>query len=355
MSPIIVGVSTSVTAFVGKARRGPLTKPVHLASFTEYDALFGGLQASSEMGYAIQQFFLNGGRDAWIVRLGKDTSKWMQALDRVDLFNLLCLPGVTDPAVLANAVAYCKQRRAFLILDAPQGKTPGAMANVISSGTLPNTENGAVYYPWITIADPLNQNRPRACAPSGAVAGVYARTDSTHGVWKAPAGGEANLVGLQGVAHTLTDSENDLLNSLGVNCIRILPTGSIVVWGARTLQGGDQQGSEWKYVSVRRYAVFLEESIQRGTQWALFEPNAEPLWANIRRSVEDFMHNLFRQGALQGTRPEDAYFVRCDQATMTQADIDRSIVIILVGFAPIKPSEFTIIRIQQQAMPIARK
>src|SRR5450756_2087989 len=117
MSPIIVGVSTSVTAFVGKARRGPLTKPVHLASFTEYDALFGGLQASSEMGYAIQQFFLNGGRDAWIVRLGKDTSKWMQALDRVDLFNLLCLPGVTDPAVLANAVAYCKQRRAFLTVS----------------------------------------------------------------------------------------------------------------------------------------------------------------------------------------------------------------------------------------------
>jgi uncharacterized protein len=182
---------------------------------------------------------------------------------------------------------------------------------------------------------------------------VYARTDSTHGVWKAPAGGEANLVGLQGVAHTLTDSENDLLNSLGVNCIRILPTGSIVVWDARTLQSGDQQGSEWKYVSLRRLAIFIEKSIDDGTRWVVFEPNAEPLWANIRRSVEDFMFNLFRQGALQGTRPEDAYFVRCDRETMTQNDIDRGMVIILVGFAPIKPSEYTIIRIQQQAMSIA--
>jgi hypothetical protein len=147
----------------------------------------------------------------------------------------------------------------------------------------------------------------------------------------------------------LTDDENGQLNQLGINCLRTFPVAGSVVWGARTLRGADQLADEYKYVSVRRTALFIEESLYRGTQWVVFEPNDEPLWAQIRLNIGAFMHNLFRQGAFQGTTPQDAYFVKCDKETTTQNDIDRGIVNILVGFAPLKPAEFVVIKIQQIA------
>lgn len=181
------------------------------------------------------------------------------------------------------------------------------------------------------------------------MAGLYARTDSTRGVWKAPAGTETALINVQALDYTATDMQNGMINQLGINCLRDFPIYGNVCWGARTLDGADQRSSEWKYIPVRRIALFLEESLYRGTKWVVFEPNDEPLWAQIRLNVGTFMHNLFRQGAFQGTSPKDAYFVKCDSETTTQADIDLGIVNILVGFAPLKPAEFVVIKISQIA------
>ena len=272
------------------------------------------------------------------------------ALEAVDLFNLLCLPGVTDSGILMDAASYCQERRAFLIADAPPDKEkPDEMVQAISGTALPKTDYGAVYYPWIRIADPLKGGQLRTAPPSGTIAGLYARIDSARGVWKAPAGTEATLVGAQEMEYKLTDLENGTLNPLGVNCLRVFPVFGAIAWGARTLRGADQITSEYKYIPVRRLALYLEESLYRGSKWIVFEPNDEPLWAQIRLNFGAFMHDLFRQGAFQGTTPRDAYFVKCDKETTTQADINLGIVNILVGFAPLKPAEFVVIKIQQMA------
>jgi phage tail sheath protein FI len=201
----------------------------------------------------------------------------------------------------------------------------------------------------VVQADPLRDRQNDVFVPCGIIAGVMARTDVQRGVWKAPAGQDAALNGIQGLQVNLTDDENGLLNPLGINCLRSFPIIGRVVWGARTLRGADQLADEYKYVPVRRTALFIEESLYRGTQWVVFEPNDEPLWAQIRLNVGAFMQNLFRQGAFQGKTPREAYFVKCDKETTTQNDINLGIVNILVGFAPLKPAEFVIIKIQQIA------
>jgi phage tail sheath protein FI len=184
---------------------------------------------------------------------------------------------------------------------------------------------------------------------SGAVAGTWARTDTQRGVWKAPAGLEASLVGVPSFSVPLTDDENGELNPLGINCLRSFPVYGRVVWGARTLRGADQLADEYKYVPVRRTALFIEESLYRGLKWVVFEPNDEPLWSLIRQNVTAFMQDLFRQGAFQGSTPQQAYLVKCDSETTTSLDQQRGVVNIVVGFAPLKPAEFVIIRIQQLA------
>lgn len=291
------------------------------------------------------------------------------ALDKVDLFNILCIPDATrsqasnpsalDPTVDPNsifgaAMTFCKQKRAFLLVDSPPNVADvSSGVDWISSGLTVHDLNGAAYFPRLKLADPLNNYQLRQFAPCGVVAGLYARTDVARGVWKAPAGTEAKLSGVQGLAYTLTDGENGVLNPLGLNCFRTFPVYGTVSWGARTLVGSDAEASEWKYVPVRRLALFLEESLYRGTQWVVFEPNDEPLWAQIRLNLGAFMHNLFRQGAFQGTTPKEAYFVKCDKETTTQNDINLGIVNIVVGFAPLKPAEFVIIKLQQMAGQIA--
>lgn len=277
-------------------------------------------------------------------------------LDRVDLFNLLCVPGETNTPQIANYQTFCRERRAFLIVDAehddpPHTATladlekaqPVGLANITGADSI----NSAFYFPWISAPDPLQQNRPIDMPPCGFVAGIYARTDVARGVWKTPAGTEASLTGISGLLTTLTDAQNGVLNQKGVDCIRTFPVYGSVVWGGRTLQGADQIGSEWKYVAVRRMALFIEESLYRGTKWVVFEPNDEPLWAAIRLNVGAFMQGLFRQHAFQGSTPQDAYFVKCDNETTTQNDINLGVVNILVGFAPLKPAEFVVIQIQQ--------
>jgi len=479
----IVGVATSITAFIGRALRGPVNEPIRIQSFADFERVFGGLWIDSTMSYALQQYFLNGGTDALIVRIHNGASKatlslpagagtltleassegeWgkylqatvdydtadpndsnlfnliieevdpvtkeiraaetfrnisvdanasrfitkvleqesalvrvqgtvpkarpdhtanpvtssggddgaelttteykgdeasktgIYALEKADLFNLLCIPPFTrivdvDSDTWSKALAYCKKRRAMLIVDPPLTWNAVSDATTGVDNLNLRDENAILYFPRIKMADPLRENCLEEFAPCGAVAGVYARTDAQRGVWKAPAGLEATLTGVQGLTVKLTDGENGQLNPLGVNCLRTFPITGNVVWGARTLEGADRLASEWKYIPVRRLALFIEESLYRGTQWVVFEPNDEPLWAQIRLNVGAFMHNLFRQGAFQGRTPREAYFVKCDKETTTQNDINLGIVNILVGFAPLKPAEFVIIKIQQMA------
>jgi phage tail sheath protein FI len=284
---------------------------------------------------------------------GQANKKGIYALEDADLFNLLCIPpykdGDVEPELVDPAAAYCEFRRAMLLVDPPTGwiDVASAKAGVATVGT--SSKNAALFFPRLKQPNPLRGNQVEDFAPCGAVAGVFARTDTTRGVWKAPAGLEATLVGVPELSVPLTDAENGELNPLGINCLRTMPAAGRIVWGSRTLQGDDRLASEWKYVPVRRTALFIEESLYRGTQWVVFEPNDEPLWAQIRLNVGAFMQNLFRQGAFQGKTPAEAYFVKCDKETTTQSDIDLGIVNVLVGFAPLKPAEFVVIKLQQIA------
>jgi hypothetical protein len=290
--------------------------------------------------------------------------KGLYALEQADLFNLLCIPPYADaagvpnanvePALVAEAAAYCERRRAMLLVDPPSGWTSKTTARTEFTDTAADkvgtrSRNAALFFPRLKQPNPLKEDRVEEFVPCGAIAGVLARTDTQRGVWKAAAGLDATLVGVPQLSVMLTDAENGELNQLGVNCLRAFPLAGRVVWGARTLRGADQLADEYKYVPIRRLALYIEESLYRGTQWVVFEPNDEPLWAQIRLNVGAFMHNLFRQGAFQGRTPRDAYFVKCDGETTTQNDRNLGIVNVVVGFAPLKPAEFVIIKIQQIA------
>jgi phage tail sheath protein FI len=285
----------------------------------------------------------------------EDAKKGLYALEEADLFNLLCLPpylesGDVDTSLISTAATYCEKRRAMLLVDARSDWTDKDKAKAgMVQGVGTTSRNAALFFPRLKQPDPLEDNQVKTFVPCGTVAGVFARTDTQRGVWKAPAGLEATLRGVPELSVPLTDDENGELNPLGINCLRAMPPAGRVVWGSRTLQGDDRLASEWKYIPVRRLALFIEESLYRGTQWVVFEPNDEPLWAQIRLNVGAFMHNLFRQGAFQGRTPREAYFVKCDKETTTQNDINLGIVNIVVGFAPLKPAEFVIIKIQQIA------
>lgn len=486
-SRTVTGVATSVTAFVGRALRGPVDTAVPISSFADFVRAFGPLWRESGLGYSVRDFYLNGGGPAWVVRVAKDATAariaigdltlaangpggWansltaavahpnaadaadvaqaqgladasalfsltltlgdevetfanvtvsdgprrldtvltasrlarvqgtlpaarpaaspadapyavttdgtdgvapdaasyvptgtaragLRALETVDLVNLIVIPpvaptGQVPDGVWVDALALAVKKRAFLILDPPPDRTLDDVADWSTSGAgLSGTDgrNAAVYFPRLRASDPLRGGAVGTFAASGALAGLYARTDATRGVWKAPAGIEAGLVGALGPSEVLTDAENGRLNPRGVNVIRSFAGAGTVSWGARTLRGSDQLSDDYKYIPVRRLALFLEESLYRGTQWVVFEPNDEPLWSQIRMSVGAFMQDQFRKGAFQGASPKDAYFVRCSSETTTQYDIDRGVVNIEVGFAPLKPAEFVLISIQQKS------
>ena len=510
----IMGVATSITAFIGRALRGQVDEPKTINSFGDFERTFGGLWVESKLGYAVRDFYLNGGAQAVIVRLyhptvensiatleldagglvleaahqgawgnhlrarvdddvsedvaesytddgyeidvadlfnltvcdtktgsieqfrnvtikesprkvdlvltnesqlmrvdtmpatvptahgdpaaGNDIwkedylstkvadsskasdgteleendftgdeagKKGLYALENADIFNTLCIPpyksddGISydvDPTLIAAAAAYCEKRRAMLLVDSPSDwKDKSTAYDKFNDsdqdyvGT--RSKNAALFFPRLKQPNPLRDNQMEEFAPCGAVAGIFARTDTQRGVWKAPAGLDATLVGVPQLSVPLTDAENGELNPLGINCLRAMPAAGRVVWGSRTLQGDDRLASEWKYIPIRRLALYIEESLYRATKWVVFEPNDEPLWSHIRLNIGAFMHTLFRQGAFQGTTPKAAYFVKCDKETTTQDDINRGIVNIVVGFAPLKPAEFVIIKIQQIA------
>ena len=294
--------------------------------------------------------------------LGSELHKTgFHGLDDVDLFNIMCVPpdardGDTDPPVYDGALKYCVARRAMLIVDPPAAwknrilliNNPAARLTADVNLTGPAARNAFLYYPRLQMSDPELGGAQDIFPACGVVAGVFARTDAQSGVWTAPAGINASL-GAATPEVPLTDKENGALNPVAINCLRAFPIVGSVVWGARTLRGADLLADEYKYLPVRRTALFLEESLYRGTQWVVFQPNDEPLWALIRLNVGAFMNDLFRKGAFQGTKAQDAYFVRCDSTTTTQNDIDRGVVNIIVGFAPLKPAEFVIVQLQQIA------
>jgi len=296
-----------------------------------------------------------------------DNGRGMYALARAGRFNLLVIPPVAPaadqdaarvltPVARGRAVSFARDHRALFLVDpdpdwgAPSDIAPTGLPAYLSSMTTEVKRNAALYFPYLRVRDPLHDDAVMECPPTGAVAGVMARIDAQRGVWKAPAGVDAALAGVLELTAELTDNENAVLNRVGVNCLRAFADAGHVVWGTRTLAGDDDVADEWKYVSVRRTALFVEQSLDRGTQWAVFEPNDEPLWAQIRLAVGAFMRDLFGKGAFQGTTPQEAFVVKCDAETTTQDDIDNGVVNILVGFAPLMPAEFVMVRIQQLAL-----
>lgn len=383
----ISGVATSICAFVGRTRRGPLATdgPVAVHSFGEFERVFGGLNPDLAMGQVVWDFFHNGGGHAVILRLchadmtpsdedreeagpalndadylgDTELGTGLHALRRIDLFNLLCIPpdlpqGDTATAVYQAALQLCVERRAMLLVDPPVawadvsdivgGHVDGVAALGLTGSA---ARNAALYFPRLLQRVAGSTEPPTSCVPCGAVAGVIARTDSNRGVWKAPAGLDATLNGIDSLVTQLSDHENGFLNPLGINALRKFPVHENVIWGARTLRGDDASADEYKYLPVRRLALHIEESVSRGIAWAAFAPNDEVLWAQLRLNVSAFMQSLFRQGAFQGVNARDAWFVKCDTETHTRADLDQGRCNVLIGFAPLKPAEFVVLRISQ--------
>ena len=265
------------------------------------------------------------------------------SLENIDEISIVAVPGRTEPGVQNALINHCTYMRyRFAVLDS---EPKALMDKVQTQRQQYDTTYGALYYPWLVIRDPFGRpGEVLNIPPSGHVAGIYARTDVQRGVHKAPA--NEVVLGILDLEKRLTKGEQDILNPKHINCLRDFRelNRGLRVWGARTLSSDP----EWKYVNVRRLFLFIEKSIERGSQFAVFEPNSEPLWATINRSVSNFLTAVWKSGALEGVKPEEAFFVKVDRTTMTQNDIDNGRLIILVGIAPVKPAEFVIFRISQK-------
>lgn len=356
----IPAASTSVAAFVGYHPSGPVDTPVLLSSFADFVRQFGVLSFSRfnpgpQLSHVVSQFFKNGGKSCYAVRVSDHPSTGVignraaktgiYALERVSSFNLLATPGVADASLVAAVARYCQERQAFAILDVPASAETATQVAAYVTSIRSWTDHVALYFPWLLLPNPVSGGKPIAVPPSGTVAGIIAATDASHGVWKSPAGVDAEVQGATGLVSTLTAAEEANVSALGVNCLRAIPQGGPVVWGARTMAGSNASDPAYKYVPVRRTALFIESSLRAGLQWVAFEPNTAPTWAKIRLATSNFMQQLFVAGAFQGTRPNNAYFVKCDSTTISQQDISQGILNVMVGFAPLKPAEFVVIQI----------
>lgn len=358
----ITAVGTSTAAFLGYAANpeAALRVPTAITSFTEFKRIFAGDEAAADGGSilanAVAGFFANGGSNCYVVNLGSPegpvTPDDLLLLDAIDGISLVAAPGCSDAASHEALIGDCERRGdRFAILDTPAAIDPidrfqrqSRIGEDSGTGGLRPRSSArglaAVYTPWIVIHDALSGAQTTQ-PPSGHVTGVYARTDAQRGVHKAPA--NTSLVGALGLTRSISSVEQDGLNPLGINCIRSFPDG-IKVWGARTLADST---SEWRYVPVRRLVTMIARSVELGTRWVVFEPNDETLWKALRRDLGAFLHMLWRNGALAGAKPEEAYFVRCDATTMTQDDIADGRVVALIGIAPTRPAEFVILRLVQ--------
>lgn len=319
-----------------------VTRPKVTPTGTLY--LVGDNAAPTDQVVSIQA-----GSDGDLVNSDQPFIAALPLLDTIDDVSLIAIPGIGSEAIVGAGMNYCANRSlsdCFFIGDMRQDNDTVAEAEIFAAAVSPKNSYGAVYTPWVKMLDPTGVSpEPILVPPSGFVAGLYAKTDAQRGVWKAPAGVNVGLGGAVGLAVNFTDVQQGNLNDKNINGIRQFASSGIVLWGARTLSADP----EWKYIPVRRMAIFLRVSIYRGIQFAVFEPNDEPLWSQLRLNIGSFMTVLFRRGAFQGATPSQAFFVKCDGETTTQDDINLGIVNVLVGFAPLKPAEFVVVKISQKA------
>lgn len=376
----IQAVGTSTAAFVGSTpnRKARSDSAVAINNWSQFLREFGGEGAgSTDLSNAVYGFFLNGGRRCYVVNIGDGSSlsgsgtqrRGVQLLEPIDEVAIVAAPGFTDAASYESVISHCEAMEdRVAILDAPRDvdrierlievatvskpktKKPeeGGEPPVEKTGGLRPRQSdrgfGAFYFPWITVVDPLGDGQLIDVAPSGHVAGIWARTDAERGVHKAPA--NTPVRGALNLSYHVTRDEQGELNQNGVNCIRLFGREGIRVWGARTIADGS---SEWRYINVRRLFNMVEESIAESTRWVVFEPNDRTLWKSIRRDVRAFLMQLWRDGALMGATPQQAFFVQCDEETNPPEVIDQGKVVIRIGIAPVKPAEFVIFQIGQTA------
>jgi phage tail sheath protein FI len=364
----IQAVGTSTAGFVGVAPQAGAHQgeAVPIDNWSQFVREFIAAETpSTPLSQAVYGFFLNGGRRCYVVNVGQGGGvsgggrerQGLQLLEEIDEIAVVAIPGYTDAASYDAALSHCERLKdRVVVLDAPQDvgnidrllkmATASAGEAGAGGGLRPRPSDGgygAFYFPWITVRDPLSGELVDA-PPSGHLAGIWARSDASRGVHKAPA--NEVVRGALNVTYRLTREEQGELNQNGINCIRLFPREGIRVWGARTLADGS---SEWRYLNVRRLFNMVEESIATSTRWIVFEPNDRTLWKSIRRDVSAFLTILWRDGALMGRTPEEAFFVKCDEETNPPEIIDAGMVVTLIGIAPVKPAEFIIFRISQYA------
>ncbi len=360
----IMGVSTSTAVLIGTFPQGPQYTPANIRSLQQFEGTYGGIKTHKIPSWVISQFFENSGKQVWIISTGNRPIKTaapflkgLSLLSQIPSFNILLIPETTllsigeADKVFQAAIPMIEKYRAVYLVDPPQQNglhsTVKDLANWANAQKSIHHPNVVVYYPPVEVRSRLASSATVTIPVSGTMAGLYSRLDSTRGVWKAPAGTEATLQGVVELDQLLTSHDINILTSANINTLKQNSSSDYLAWGARTFS----PDPEWKYLSVRRTALFLESSIHQGTTWAVFEPNDEPLWTHIGESVETFMQTLFWQGAFQGASAKKAYFVKCGRETTTAADQTAGIVNIVVGFAPLKPAEFVILTIQQKAGP----
>ena len=361
-------VGTQTAAFIGTApdKQKNLNRAVACNNWPHFVRMYVGESAAdTSLSLAVYAFFNNGGTRCYIVNtpenetIAGDAAKrtGLYALEAIDEISIVAAPGYSDNSSHTALIDHCERLKdRIAILDPPEAvenidnlkqvatKTAGADKPKKNAGLRPRDSSyAAFYFPWIYTQAPLSRKKQVVLAPpSGFMAGIYARTDATRGVHKAPANESVN--GALGLSYSVTQAEQGELNTRGVNCIRSFPSTGIKVWGARTLDSG-----EWKYINVRRLFMMIEESIAESTRWVVFEPNNETLWKSVVRDVSAFLTLIWRDGALQGSTPEQAFFVKCDAEINTQQVIDAGRLEIEIGIAPVKPAEFIVFKIGQWA------
>jgi phage tail sheath protein FI len=350
-------VGTSTVGFIGESAVGPVNQPILCTNWSQFTKHFGDFKNSKFLAHSVYGFFNNGGGRCFVVNVGDDveadskkkaakyigkdngpgTRTGLKAFEDCDDINIIVAPGQTDPAVQDAVLSHCENARyRFAILDSPEVIEKGGVDKLAKPR---DSKYGAYYFPWLEVYDPYKGNL--FMPPSGYMAGIYARSDAERGVHKAPA--NEIVRGALGLKYGITKGEQDLLNPKGINCIRAFPNRGIRVWGARTISSD----ASWRYVNVRRLFNMVEQSIEIGTQWAVFEPNDHRLWKRITRDITAFLLRLWRQGALFGKTPEEAFYVKCDDETNPPEVIDAGQLIVEVGMCPVKPAEFVVFRIGQ--------
>jgi phage tail sheath protein FI len=349
---------TSVTGFIGQSRSGPINKAVKIMSAREYTSLFGTAAHSKYLAYAVRGFFQNGGRMCYVVNIGfgrdlrsernlpnvlqgNGYSRIITAIkvfEKIKEISIVCAPGITNPNAQKIIINHCeKMGNRFAILDIQRDTNAGL-------GRLnrpPSSANAAAYFPWLKIYD-AKKRKFLFVPPSGHVAGIYARVDAEKGSHKAPAGPLFPIKGINGLKYNLVQRDVNGLTLRSINPIRSFQGSGYLIWGARTLSNDP----EWKYVNVRRFCLYVKENIAEHTKWAVREPNNTLLWNKLKSYASEYLLDLWKKGALLGSKPSEAFFVRCDSYTNTVDMIEAGRVQVLVGIALIKPGEFILIKIQ---------